>query len=260
MVSLKLVRSLVFGETINDSFLLRRNQKPHHSKKNAFLGDDNGDVDEDDDEDGTDYPCLIFLPTNEVIQDTSRLAAIARDMGMNFIPDPSLSTLLFSWPSSSSPIVSLSFPFLSFSPVSHIRRFIRISKGLFKLSCSTTSAPPAHKIRPLSLFVRVTGHPIKDIEDFSHVLASSGWCLFKSGNGHLSSSSSASVVEKSYVFRKVDANRVGVGWWRGGVGPSDEDFGGRVRELRLPALDFRNAPLRVLLYILLMTDDLFYLA
>lgn len=103
------------------------------------------------------------------------------------------------------------------------------------------------------------------------MLTSSGWSLFKANNNicaNDSSSSSSSSTSWSlsssngvdvgyYVFRKVEPNRVRVGLWKSKAGDGDFD---RVRELRLPSLDFRNAPLKVLHYVLLMTDDLFYLA
>lgn len=77
------------------------------------------------------------------------------------------------------------------------------------------------------------------MEAFSRALAGIGWTLFKTKKN----SNSRSV----YLFRKVDSGRVRAN-------------GCRIRELRLPALDFKNAPLRILQYVVLMTDDVFYLA
>lgn len=89
------------------------------------------------------------------------------------------------------------------------------------------------------------------MEGFCGALAGKGWAFFKTnrnpsvdpGEGRIS----------VYLFRKVDVNRVRVGNPNG-------DGTCRIRELRLPHLDFRNAPLRILQYIMLMTDDIFCLA
>lgn len=252
MLSLKLVRSLVLKETIHDPFHFY--EKPRGN------------------EEGRHHPCLIFLPTREIIYETYKLAIIARDMGMNFSPDPSLSNIVFSFPSSpNKPFISLPFPSLSSAPIFHLRRFVRFSKGLFKLA----SRRPGQNIRrsnSLSLFSRVTRHRVDDIDAFSRVLTSNSWSLFKANNNGSriasdnSNSSSASSSSSSssgdevgyYVFRKVEASRVRVEFSKSSNGV-DGDFG-RFRELRLPGLDFRNAPLKVLHYVLLMTDDLFYLA
>lgn len=254
MLSLKLVRSLVLRGTIDHPF--HKNNKSTH--------------DSDDEEEHHHHPCLIFLPTRETIHETYKLAIIARDMGLNFSPDPSLSNIIFSFPSSpNKPIISLPFPFLSSAPLPHLRRIVRFSRGLFKLA-SRRPGPNICHSRSLSLFSRVTRQCIEDVDAFSRVLTSSGWSLFKANNNRCasdsgSSSSSASWSSSSsngvdveyYVFRKVEANRVRVGLWKSKAGDGDFD---RVRELRLPGLDFRNAPLKVLHYVLLMTDDLFYLA
>ncbi|CAN6572064.1 unnamed protein product [Malus baccata var. baccata] len=160
-------------------------------------------------------PFLLFLPTKEIVTDTYRLATIARDMGMDLHPTPSLSHIILSFrppppSSSSSPSTSLSstslpddavplpFPCLSAAPISHLRAFVKLKEN------------PATDSRDRRVF---GGRPV-------------------------------------YLFRKVDTNRVRAC----AVGEC------RIRELRLPPLDFRNAPLRILHYILLMTDDIFYLA
>lgn len=55
------------------------------------------------------------------------------------------------------------------------------------------------------------------------------------------------------MFRKQDSNRV-----RAKKMISNGGGECRIRELRLPALNFKNGvPLRILQYILLMTDDVF---
>lgn len=90
------------------------------------------------------------------------------------------------------------------------------------------------------------------MEGFSRALAGLGWTLFKTKENPSADSGHRRVCggKSVYLFRKVDTNRVR-------ACTAGEC---RVRELRLPPLDFSNAPLRILQYILLMTDDLFYLA
>ena len=87
------------------------------------------------------------------------------------------------------------------------------------------------------------------MQALSRALAGMGWTLFNSRkNPPLDS---ANTTTKSvYLFKKVDSGRI-----RGGRGNGER----RIRELRLPSLDFRNAPLKILQYVVLMTDDVFYL-
>ncbi|XP_007048538.2 PREDICTED: uncharacterized protein LOC18611955 [Theobroma cacao] len=233
-------------------------------------------------------PLLLFLPTKEVICDTFRLATIAREMGMDFNPTPSLSHIVFSYsssspspsPSSSSassssasssalslsssfsmPLphgaVLVSFPSLSSSSLSHLRSFVSLSKGLFKLVFISSGSDYDAKFDDsrnwdccsISLFQRLTGDRIESMDAFSRALAGMGWTLFNTRKNP--SLNSANPATKSvYLFRKVDSGRV-----RGGRGNGEC----RIRELRLPSLDFRNAPLKILQYIVLMTDDVFYL-
>ncbi|XP_062018718.1 uncharacterized protein LOC133735312 [Rosa rugosa] len=263
MLPLKLVRSLVFGETINNNPLLM----------------DTDDDDEEEDRNVVKTPLLLFLPTKELVTDTYRLATIARDMGMDLHPTASLSHIILSHPppppppSSSSPslgspssfpstwsstslsstsslpedTVPLPFPSLIAAPIPHLRAFVKMSRGLFKLvfapsECIASDAASTEShwnCCSASLFSRLTGDRMDTMEGFSRALAGVAWTLFKTkenGGG-----------KSVYLFRKVDVNRVRAGECR-------------IRELRLPALDFRNAPLRILQYILLMTDDIFYLA
>uniref|UniRef100_A0A803KND4 Uncharacterized protein n=2 Tax=Chenopodium quinoa TaxID=63459 RepID=A0A803KND4_CHEQI len=89
------------------------------------------------------------------------------------------------------------------------------------------------------------------MEDFSRVLAGNGWSLFRSSENKKMASALV------YLFRKNESNRVRAKKMIKGGGGGEC----RIRELRLPALDFKSGvPLRILQYILLMTDDLFYLA
>lgn len=255
MLPLKLIRSLVLGDTINNNNLLLL-QSQTDSQNNQLTSFEKA-------------PFLLFLPTKELVTDTYRLATIARDMGMDLYPTPSLSHIIFSYPSpssssSSSPswhssislssslilphdAVPLTFPSLSTSSLSHLRSFVSLSKGLFKLVFVTRnseskvddSSSSHWDCCSFSLFSRLNGDRIDTMEAFSRSLAGIGWTLFKTKNN----SNSRSV----YLFRKVDSGRV-------------RASGCRIRELRLPALDFKNAPLRILQYVVLMTDDVFYLA
>ncbi|KAF5745044.1 hypothetical protein HS088_TW07G00625 [Tripterygium wilfordii] len=290
MLPVKLVRSLVLGETIGHHPLLL---SQNHCKD---------DDDRDATSETTKTPMLLFVPTRELVTDVYRLASIARDMGMDLYPTPSLSHVIFSYPSassssspsssskassssSSSPYPSsyswsssslslsllpkdaipLSFPSISDSSLSHLRSFVSRSKGLFKLvfyTHNTDNDPKEPNVdhsnnnwdcSSLSLFSRLTGHKIDSMDGFCSALAGTGWTLFKTkknpspdpGESHICGGKMA------YLFRKVDSCRI-----RGLQGNGEC----RMRELRLPKLDFRNAPLRILQYILLMTDDLFYLA
>ncbi|GMI86696.1 hypothetical protein like AT5G08770 [Hibiscus trionum] len=238
----------------------------------------------------TKTPLLLFVPTRELISDTYSLANIAREMGMDLYPTPSLSHIIFSFSSSSpspsssssssassssasssalslsssfsmplpSGAVLISFPSLSSSSLSHLRSFVSLSKGLFKLVFLTTDDSDSDAklddarnwdCCSISLFSRRTGDRIDSMPSFSRALAGMGWTLFTTRK--TPSLNSLNTATKSvYLFRKVDSGRV-----RGGRGNGDR----RIRELRLPSLDFRNAPLKILQYVVLMTDDVFYL-
>ncbi|EOA22394.1 hypothetical protein CARUB_v10003030mg [Capsella rubella] len=237
-------------------------------------------------------PLLYFVPTRELIADTYRLATVARDLGMDLYPTPSLSHIIFSFPpreskspspfsSSSHPstwsssaslssslswslpddAVMLSFPSLSASSLSHLRSFVSLSNGLFKLvfsagaveTSSSASASSSGTVSnwdccSVSLFSRIANKRIGSMESFSNELASKGWSIYKTKENPSPPESTSSSV---YLFRKVYTGRI---MNREGNGSC------RVRELRLPQLDFRNAPLRILQYLMLMTDDIFFLA
>ncbi|KAF8115702.1 hypothetical protein N665_0025s0159 [Sinapis alba] len=237
-------------------------------------------------------PLLFFVPTRELISETYRLASIARDLGMDLYPTPSLSHIIFSFPpresispspfsTSSHPstwsssaasmssslswslphdAVMLSFPSLSASSLSHLRSFVSLSNGLFKLVFSTAEDPPSSSsvsnwdCCSVSLFSRFTNKRIGSMESFSQALASNGWTIYKTKaiNPSPESTSRSNAGSSAYLLRKVYSGRV---MTRDGNGGSC-----RVRELRLPQLDFKNAPLRILQYLMLMTDDLFFLA
>ncbi|PKI72664.1 uncharacterized protein LOC116200082 [Punica granatum] len=277
MLPLKLVRSLVLKESLHAPL-------PHDPSHSS-----------DDDSDGaaatSGTPILVFLPTRELVTDTYRLATIARDMGMDLHPTPSLSHIIFTYPSSpsspspssssssASPLssfpsssssllllsdaVPLPFPSLSPASISALRHFASLSRGLFKLVLVKHfrdfgeldgSAFRNWNCCSVSLFSRLSRERIGTMDGFSRALAGNGWTLFKTWKdpsvgpadpGHARGGNAV------YLFRKVDSNRVRVRRDNGEC---------RIRELRLPALDFRNAPLRILQYVVLMTDDVFYLA
>ncbi|XP_047958364.1 uncharacterized protein LOC125203897 [Salvia hispanica] len=281
MLPLKLLRSLVSGDdvTTNPLFLCNLEQES------------------DDSDDPTSTrkktPLMLFLPNQELVRDTYRLASIARALGMDLQPNPSLSHIIFSWPppppppppqssstpssssssnsphswaSASSPLsyswslpdggVPLPFPSFATASLSHLRLFVGLSRGYFKLAFLKSGCAPLEKIESLSnnnwhctslsLFASVTGERVESMEGFSRALLGKGWALFKTNCG------GERDFRELYLYRKSDASRI--------CGNGDLRECSRARELRLPPLDFRNAPLRVLQYILLMTDDVFYLA
>ncbi|TYJ38005.1 hypothetical protein E1A91_A05G413700v1 [Gossypium mustelinum] len=154
-------------------------------------------------------------------------------------------------------------PFLLFLPTRELigdtYRLANIARemGLFKLVFITTDSdydPKSDDARnwdccSISLFSRRTGDRIESMQSFSRALTGMGWTLYSTRkNPSLDSLNTA--TKSVHLFRKVDSGRV-----RGGRGNGEH----RTRELRLPSLDFRNAPLKILQYIVLMTDDVFYL-
>lgn len=146
-----------------------------------------------------------------------------------------------------------------------------LSKGFFKLVYLKSGIDPVERMCVKSsnwdccsifLISRRNGDRIDSMDGFSRALAGAGWKFFKTNNRACSDPGSGRIYGSNsvYLFRKVDLNRVRMKWV---LGDGDGDGAGgecRVRELRLPQLDFINAPLRILQYILLMTDDIFYLA
>ncbi|KAL5997890.1 hypothetical protein ACLOJK_008823 [Asimina triloba] len=293
MRCVNLIRSLVLGDNIHDPLLLyQRRRHPHHHHEEEESNDD-----ESVDDDGR--SCLFFLPTHETIHDTRKLAAIARDMGMNFTPDPSLTYILFSWPdpppppppSSSSSLstspphtsgsmaIPLPFPSLSSASASHLRRFAGISNGLFTLvtcnTCACTAAADDHDPHDHpreaaaavsgGLFSRLSGEKIQDMEALARALTGNGWALFKTTTTTPDGDGRRYGAGDSFVFRKVERDGMMKTRWRSGwkvEAEEEEEEYCRVREVRLPWLDFGHhvVPTRILHYILLMTDDLFYLA
>lgn len=282
MLPLKLVRSLVLKESLPNPL----------SYDNSPSSDGDGNDDDDDDGDGpicSRTPMLLFLPTRELVTDTYRLATVARDMGMDLHPTPSLSHIIFTYPSSASPspvsssstsplssfpsssssllipdgAVPLPFPSLSPASLPALRSFVSLSRGLFKLVLVKSigdmgdldgSASRNWNCCSVSLFSRLSHYRIDTMDSFCRALAGNGWSLFKTWKDRRTDPSdpgNACRGNAVYLFRKMESNRVRV---------RQNNGEGRIRELRLPPLDFRNAPLRILQYIVLMTDDVFYLA
>ncbi|CAL5204395.1 unnamed protein product [Lathyrus oleraceus] len=287
MLPLKLVRSLILGESIsihNNSHFLNQNHHHHEQQEqpNETTRTRRGKRFKK-------RPGLLFLPTKEIITNTYRLATIARDLGMDLHPTPSLSHIIFSNPSStpstssSSPstpststfsvssascsllndVVPIPFPSFDTAPLTHLRYFVTLFPRAFKLvlfdsdgdsdavgSCGGGDVSN-WDCSSVSLCCRVTGNRVDTMDGFCRILAGKGWTFFKTKQNPSGDLRGGGVV---YLFRKVDVNRV----LAGRVGARDGAC--RVREVRLPYLDFENAPLRILQYILLMTDDIFCLA
>ncbi|KAK9950235.1 hypothetical protein M0R45_005736 [Rubus argutus] len=231
--------------------------------------------------------CLLFLPTKEVVTDTYRLATIARDMAWT-APNPISLPHHYShthhhpppppplhlrrhrppfpstWSSSSLSSTVLpddTVPSLSLLSPQPQFRISAPSSSSPEASSSSSSRPPI--ALPVTQAVKAIGIAAR----FRCIRASpetelTQWMCFpglwpdwggpfsrlrKTHRRIPAIGGFAGGGKSVYLFRKVDTNRVRAGECR-------------IRELRLPALDFRNAPLRILQYILLMTDDIFYLA
>lgn len=268
MLPLKLVRSLVLSDT---NPLLPQNQFFFNHNNHHENVDDSNFNSSTNPKSRTKIPVMIFNPTQELVKDTYRLAKLAREIGMDLHPNPSLSHIIFSWPSCSwslgNDAAPLPFPSLTTASMSHLRLFVNLSRGFFKLVFLKNNHSPLEKIESLNnnnwdctsscLFSRVTGHRIHSMNGFSKALLGMGWTLFKTNTN--SQSFQDSMDRPLYLYRKLGTikmcNIINLPNGNGDVGECC-----RVRELRLPPLDFRNLPLRILQYILLMTDDAFYLA
>jgi hypothetical protein len=269
MLPLKLVRSLILGETINNNthFLYQNHHQQHEHEESS---------------------------SNETTKSRTRRTK-TRDLGMNLYPTPSLSHIIFSnssstpSTSSSSPstpstssfsvssascyllndAVPIPFPSFATAPLTHLRFFVTLFPRAFKLvlfsSDGDSDAVGSCGGRvsnwdcgSVSLCSRVTGNRVDTMEEFCRILAGKGWTFFRTKENpsadYHGGGGGGNGGGGVYLFRKVDVNRVRVGQ----VGTPDGAC--RMRELRLPYLDFENAPLRILQYILLMTDDIFCLA
>lgn len=273
MLPLKLVHALVSGTALTNPLLRIPHDTLGQIDDGVVLPQSRNRV-----------PLMLFVPTQELVSDTYRLAAIARQIGMDLHPNPSLSHLIFSWPppcassssssssasssssssSSSStykwslPSDSVPIPFPSFAAasLSNLRLFAAVSKGYFKLAFlkSTSRRPPEClsnnnlNCTSLRLYSTRTAERVDSMDGLTRALLGTGWTLFRTAPD--------SPETAVYLYRKMEVSRRRVA---NGNGECGEDCS-RLRELRLPPLDFRNPPLRILQYILLMSDDVFYLA
>ncbi|KAL3844791.1 hypothetical protein ACJIZ3_002194 [Penstemon smallii] len=277
MLPLKLVNFLVSGDNIiaNNPLYLSQNHHFFHHE------DNNPKINTISTQSRHKIPLMLFIPTQELVKDTYRLATIARAMGMDLHPNPSLSHIIFSWPPKSQsssasctwsfPNDSVPLPFPSFSTASlfHLRLFVTLSKGYFKLAFLQNNGSPLEKIESLSnnnrhcssfsLYFTRTGEKIESMDGFSKALLGMGWTLFK--NNCSNKDTRKSLESEVYLYRKLDVSKI-CNDKQQVVPVGNVDFGecSRVKELRLVRLDFENVPLRILQYVLLMTDDIFYLA
>ncbi|CAI9777543.1 unnamed protein product [Fraxinus pennsylvanica] len=258
MLPLKLVRSLIFPDTdtnyTNPLLLLPQNQ---------FFSNHNnhhGNVDDTIPKSRAKTPLILFNPTQELVKDTYRLAKLAREIGMDLHPNPSLSHIIFLWPSCSwslgNDAVPLPFPSLTTASMSHLRLFVNLSRGFFKLVFLKSNRSPLEKIESLNnnnwdwtsscLFSRITGERIYSMDGFSKALLGMGWTLFKTNanNQAVQDSMDSSV----YLYRKSGMNRI----CNAIKLPNANGDGGescRVRELRLarsPLIESRSRSLATL--------------
>ncbi|KAJ4883177.1 Uncharacterized protein Rs2_33270 [Raphanus sativus] len=234
MLPLKLARSLLLHETLNlthnsgdtndgddgdggetsiREILSSSYKKKNQSKTRSRSNNNNSKT-----------ALLFFVPTRELIADTYRLASIARDLGMDLYPTPSLSHVIFSFPPRDSSLV--------FSSAADVDT--PSSSSVSNWDCCS-----------VSLVSRITNKRIGSMESFAQALASNGWTIYKTKANESTTTSHGGNAGSSsaYLFRKVYSGRVMMMTTRdGGNGGSCS----RVRELRLPLLDFENAPLRIL--------------
>ncbi|CAM8901160.1 unnamed protein product [Rhodiola kirilowii] len=268
MLSFKLLR-----EALADPLLLLPNH--HHHRPPATAAADDSDQQPTLPNPKSDKTlALLFVPINEVVIDTYRLASIARDIGLDLHPTPSLSHIVFSAPSAAqttsslitfssslclqNDAVPLPFPSLSSASAAHLRAFVSLANGYFDLV-----AVAAERRRfadneshwescMMRLLCKRSGVEIETMDQFSSAMAGAGWTLFKT------TSKSTGRASGVYLYRKVEANRMRIELRRGCECGNGRE--GRVRELRLPLMDFKNVALRILQYIILMTDDVFYMS
>lgn len=207
------------------------------------------------------FPYLVFVPTEEVMKDALRVAAIARDIGMEFCGDLINGRLVYSWPTPgmvTHESISLPFPRLADAQLQELHDFAKLSRGFFRVENLCLPLPPCNSYSNShsnsgtgrergfgSLGVRLNRELINNMDKFTRVMAGAGWSMFKL----------KSTDEMYYVYKKVDFKRRLQ--WDGSNPTPAPAF--RARELRLPELNLTSAPTEILEYVLLMTDDLFYL-
>ncbi|CAM8909592.1 unnamed protein product [Rhodiola kirilowii] len=270
MLSFKLLR-----EALADPLLLLPNH--HHHRPPATAAADDSDQQPTLPNPKSDKTlALLFVPINEVVIDTYRLASIARDIGLDLHPTPSLSHIVFSAPSAAqttsslitfssslclqNDAVPLPFPSLSSASAAHLRAFVSLANGYFDLVAVAVERRrfadnESHwESCVMRLLCKRSGVEIETMDQFSSAMAGAGWTLFKTAPKSTGRDSGV------YLYRKVEANRMRIELRRGCECRNGNGREGRVRELRLPLMDFKNVALRILQYIILMTDDVFYLS
>ncbi|XP_057832417.1 uncharacterized protein LOC131043087 [Cryptomeria japonica] len=245
MLSLSLVRSLVLRDDGDRRNSLRKAvlylpKQPKWRSRSRKLSLSMGN--------GRDFPYLVFVPTEEVVKDELRVAEIARDVGMEFCGDLINGRLIYSWPGMAArESVWLPFPHLTDACPQQLHEFVTLSRGLFRVeNLPSNNRSPVAYPRKSSLAVRISREFVDSMEKFTRILAGRGWSVFNV---------TSSVDKEVFVYRKIDY-KLRLQW--DGLNPTPSPAY-RARELRLPRLDLTNARTEVLEYILLMTDDLFYL-
>lgn len=207
------------------------------------------------------FPYLVFVPTEEVIRDALQMAAIARDIGMEFCGDLINGRLIYSWPAmgiTAHESVSLPFPRIADARLQELHEFAKLSRGFFRVENLSLPLPLSNSYSDShstsrrgtekgsgSLGMRLNRELIDNMDKFTRVMTGAGWSMFKL----------KSMEEMYYVYRKVDFKHR-LQWDGSNPRPAPAS---RARELRLPELNLTSAPTEILEYVLLMTDDLFYL-
>lgn len=159
------------------------------------------------------FPYLVFVPTEEVMRDALRVAAIARDIGMEFCGDLINGRLVYSWPTPgmvSHESISLPFPCLADAQLQELHDFAKLSRGFFRVESLCLPLPPCNSYSNShsnsgrgrergfgSLGVRLNRELIDNMDKFTRVMAGAGWSMFKL----------KSTDEMYYVYKKVDFKR-----------------------------------------------------
>lgn len=163
---LKVIRSLALGKAINGPLLFHhhRHHHHHHCRYHHFL---------------------LFVPTRQFVSNTVELAQLARQKGMDFSADATLTSLIFSWPappqSPPTQAAALPFPSLSSTSLSALRHFTCLTGGLFLvIFCNhdhtTMHINPANRNKPEypsspSLYSGRTSARIEDMAGLCWALA-----------------------------------------------------------------------------------------
>ncbi|GER35246.1 porphobilinogen deaminase [Striga asiatica] len=134
-------------------------------------------------------------------------------------------------------------PLMLFNPTQELLAFLKNNCAPFE-KIEALSNNNWH-CSSLSLYSSRTGERIDSIDDLSRALLGSGWTLFRT-NVSRTKKSREFLDRAIYLYRKSDVNKISSAKQVIEDGNGDSRDCGRVRELRLPPLDFRNVPLRIL--------------